>query len=194
MIVLVVGSAAEAPEYAERLRNHLSYLGNACITYNYREPAEQMHDGALLALQQYSNLLKIPRVDVFEGPKDESLLALAEAWLEKNMPLHTVADARLKSMTGRWEELKMNYVAIVFGNMKKEDVERFPESFRVLLGCSSQNSGPSQLHFKDCALSNIFDCVVDTSKVNADEAAAFINASLRDKLASALKKVSDNSL
>lgn len=179
--------AAAVADYAERIRNRFSYRGMACIVYNFQEPAEAMHDGAIIALQQYSGVIELPIKDVFSEEKDFSLLNFSRAWLERRLPLQKIAHARINSITARWQELGMLYVVVVYGNMTKKDLEEFPRSYKVLLDCGKQESRSNTGSLNDCAVSNIFDQVVDTSKAPPDEAANLICAKFTDKITSKLE-------
>ena len=191
MIILISGESDAAAKCAERLRNHMSYRGMACITYDFEEPAHQMHDGAMIALQTYGAIIDLPIKDVFAEPRCDRLEGFIKVWLERRVPLREIAQARIESMTARWKELKMLYVVIIHGDMIKKDIGRFKASYSVRLNCSELESCPELGHFDDCAVSDIFDLVVDTNKMSFDEAATLIGESFNDKIVSMLHKTTD---
>lgn len=187
MFILVTGQG-NTYEYAERVRNYLSYRGTACLSYNFEEPVEAMHDGAMISLQQYADVIDLPIKDIYGGPKDLDLMTSSRAWLEDKLPLCKLAHARINTLTARWVELDMHYVVIVYGNMTKKDLEAFPGSYKVLLSFGEQESRDNSASLNDCAVCNIFDQVVDTIKTTPDEAANLIGASYNDKIRSLLRR------
>ena len=187
MLILITGDGAR--ECAEGVRNRLSYIGHPVISYNFEEPCDSLHDAAMLALQQYKTMVDLPVKNVFEGPRDESFVWKVKTWLEASgISLQTIAKARVRKLTERWEELGMLYTVIIYGNIGQQDIEVFPDSYRVFLGCRNKEHCLEYVHFNDCAVSNIFDQVVDTNKVTPEEAATLISTSYTDKIKTSFNK------
>lgn len=187
MLILITGEGAKS--CSEGVRNRLSYIGHPVISYDFEEPCENLHDAAMLALQQYKDIAELPVKNIFDGPKDDLFMWKVRTWLESSgIPLSLLAKGRIKALTSRWEELGMIYTIIVYGNIGRTDLEEFPDSYKVLLDCSKKESRPETVHFNDCAVSNIFDQVVDTSKVTPEEAAVLISTSYTDKIKSSFSK------
>lgn len=171
-------------EYAEALRNFMSSRGMTCYSYDFEEPVRQMHDSVLLALQQYDVL---PERDVFSGPIDRALASNLRSWLTYDafIPLSTFAEKRLDPITARWDELNIIYYTIIYGDLSLHNLSWRPDSYKILLKGESR---PVRDDFNDCAISNIFDQVVDTNKVTPEEAANLIAALLRDKMNTVFSK------
>jgi len=186
-MILIVTGPVPTKEIAEEIRKYFSYRGTACLIVDFEEAINQMHDSVAISYQQYCGLASLPVVgDVFSDPRDQELVALLRGWLEKSVSLCGLAKGRLGVVTKRWVDLSMYHVAVVYGTMTPEDVESFPESYRVYV--NSQEGHPLRTHFNDCAVSNIFDLVVDTSKMRKEEMADLVGSSLNLKLLSALSK------
>lgn len=187
MLILITGYCAQA--CSEILRNRLSYIGHPVISYDFEEPCGNIHDAAMLALQQYKNIVDLPVKNVFEGPRDGGFMWKVKTWMElSNISLQTIAKARVRKLTERWDELGMLYTVIIYGNIGQTDIEGFPDSYRVFLDCSKKENCLEYVHFNDCAVSNIFDQVVDTNKVTTEEAANLICTSYTDKIKSSFSK------
>ena len=187
MLILITGDGAK--ECSELIRNRLSYIGHPVISYDFEEPCNNLHDGAMLALLQYKDIIDVPVKNIFDDPRDEQFVWKIKTWLEmNNISLQTIAKARVRKLTERWEELGMIYTVIIHGNIGQKDIEGFPESYKVFLDCSKKESRPESVHFNDCAVSNIFDQVVDTNKMTTEEAATLISTSYTDKIKSSFNK------
>ena len=192
MYVIITGQ--DCQDIAELTRNELSSKGVACIVYDYEEPAKQMHDGAIIALQQYSSYdLDMPIKNVFDEPKDENLVTLCRAWRGSRLPLHAIAKSRLGFMTKRWDELGMLYFAIVFGDLRVGESYNFPGAYKVLVE-KNEKGHVSTVKLNDFAGGLIFDQVVDLNELDSKSAAAHIAASLRAKIVAAFEKAPDISV
>lgn len=187
MLILITGDGAR--ECAEGVRNRLSYIGHPVINYDFEEPCAHLHDAAMLALQQYKDIVDLPVKNVFDGPRNEQFVWRIKTWLElSNISLQTIAKARVRKLTERWDELGMLYTVIIHGNIGQPDIEGFPDSYRVFLDCRNKEHCLEYVHFNDCAVSNIFDQVVDTNKVTTEEAATLISTAYTDKIKSSFNK------
>jgi hypothetical protein len=187
MLILITGDGAKA--CAEGVRNRLSYIGHPVINYDFEEPCGNLHDAAMLALQQYKDIAVLPVKNIFDGPRDDSFMWKVSTWLEASgIPLSLLAKGRIKELTARWEELGMLYTVIVYGNIGQKDIEEFPDAYKVFLDGSKKEYYLATVHFNDCAVSNIFDQVVDTSKATPEEAVTLISTSYTDKIKSSFNK------
>ena len=117
------------------------------------------------------------------------------------MLLPSYADAEISKVIKRWDELKMFHITVIHGIVKQAQLDRYPAAFKVLLTCDVDERNrrttatggssafclrdynyPIEAGFNDCAVSDIFDLVVDTGITTPDKAANLIGECLHKKL------------
>jgi hypothetical protein len=157
MLLLLTGDSAG--EVAERLRNYFSYRGVACVICDFWEPANLMHDAAMLSLQQFSQYVELPVKDIFGESRNASFLQHARDW----------------------DELQLSYVVILHGEMTTENLEKFPKSYKILLTQGKIPDCPEPDHSDEGAAYYVFDGAVDMNRSTPEDAANFIGANLYQK-------------
>lgn len=192
---LVLAGDIITKEYAEEIRKYYSYRGTACVTIDFEEVLGQLHDSVILTLANYiknfAPAVRMPlQANVFDDPKDLSLLKVLRDWVESKVEYSGFSRARADKTSERWRELNMHHILIIYGNMNEADVRKFPDSYRVYL--KGKEGHPLLSHFDDCAVGNIFDLVVDTGKIQKEAVADLVGTSLHHKLLSSITRDKDH--
>jgi len=178
---------------AEALKAYYSYRGTACFAYDFMQPVQEVHDAAFIALQRYG--MPHPPEDLYSRLPYQYIYS----WLEMLLP--TYANAELTKVIQRWDDLKMYHIAVVHGMTKPAQLEKYLTGFKVLLTCNVDERNrrittaggssafclrdynhPIEAGFDDCAVSDIFDLVVDTGMMTPDKVASHIGECLHKKL------------
>lgn len=204
MYILLCGKQGSGKrETTTKLRTYFGYRGQACYAYDYLQPVYQMHDAVYIVGKQYG----LNRTE----PTDFDLISHLVEWGNNNSSdwggWARCAKDHVDGITKRWDDLKMFYVAIIQGLPFAENLKMFPNSYKVLLKCDRdvrhtrvtnisrtwmRENHPIEVGFDDCAVSDIFDLVVDTESKNPDEVAKEIGNNFHDKLLSGLEKTKDS--
>lgn len=190
MNILICGKQASGKSrITEKLRDYFTYRGTACYTYDYMTPI--------------TNIIESMQI---VGPESLQYGATLQGILYKwgvlgwkTACVDTVAEA-----TSRWRELGLHFIAIIDG-APKEMIRAYKDggAFAVYLNCpdevrhnrlegfdgSARGEGhPIEVGFNDCAVSDIFDLVVDTSEHSPEEVASLIGTEFQNKINDAFKK------
>lgn len=187
MNILICGKQASGKTAVTKaLQGYFSYRGTASFIYDYLHPLNELHDVIYVVGKQYG----MP-----ETFKDNALMGCLYNW---NPYLCLIAAVKsINEATERWKELNMFYVAVVDGVIEPKTLPTFP-GFKVYLDCPKEDrmkrledpatsrgeSHPLESGFNDCAVCDIFDLVVDTSKHSPEEVANLIGTQFLDKMKS----------
>lgn len=184
---------------AEALKKYFGYRGMPCYCYDYWTPLNHMYDALAMAMQSYD--LTLPRT--WRNYKDRDT-TLQDA-IYRLIPVsdwQRIVKEEITKVTQRWEELKVHYVIVLYGVPTPDELHRFNDAFRVWLNIPAtelsqrvevileENSHIINQGFHDCAVSDIFDLVVDTSKSTPDEVASQIGTTFQEKISSVFKRPS----
>jgi len=186
MYVLICGKQGSGKSaVTEKLRDYFTYRGTACYSYDYLTPVYDVIEAVKIALSQH-----------YISPKDIADSVLLERvfdWFPACWK--DIVIAKTNDTTARWDELGMHYVAIIDGAPSLDVIDLFERkgAFKVYLDCPidirnersnniREESHPLEAGFNDCAVSNIFDLVVDTSKSSPEEVANLIGTEFQNKL------------
>lgn len=185
---------------AEALRDFFIYRGTACYVYDYLNPLVDMCNAVYIAGSHHG----LQRPCASESMIDPDLLASMYTWTTKNALIPAAASRNISDVTSEWDRHRLFYVAIVDGVVDCAQLSAL-SGFRVYLHCEEnkrisrvkldprgsllrENDHPLEVGFNDCAESNIFDLVVDTSKSSPEEIATLIGTKFLDKLDDVFKQ------
>lgn len=181
MRIAICGHYDEAIKDA--VQHYFAYRGKACYSYNYLAPIEM-----------YMEVINIiSRNEEITGSV-EGDQKLRDTLLEVFGPcLEGLCNKAIKENTGRWQELMMDHITLVW-NILDDDKSRRPfYPFRVLLRSPKKSkveeSHLPEIGFNDCAVGFIFDVVVDTDEHSPEEVANLIGAKLHDKMKTAMERI-----
>jgi hypothetical protein len=173
----------------EKLKGYLSYRSMPVYCYDLMSPVELMCEAVNSIAHHNYGMLSWDTVELFNS---------IFKW--KQTTWSTLARDEIKRVTARWNELNIVYTTIVARVPSAADFWEFPNSFKVLLKCdrdirklrvdgrlwSLDESHPA-VSFNDCAVSDIFDYVVDTGLKGPDEVANLIGAEFLGKISTTFK-------
>lgn len=187
--VIICGAASQ--DLREELIRYYSYRGKACYSYDYLTLLRTMYDNM-------ETLLQNEGFTVYDDDKPRRLCALYDMF---SCYLVRTTQAAVKENTGRWQDLKMDFMTLIWGVPTEEDLKTLScadivPTFRVLLrsdGSRVATEGhPLEVGFNDCAVSDIFDIVVDTDELTPEEMANLIGDKLHDKLMTRLQNIEES--
>jgi len=177
MFITLSGSTREFRDsVAEALRDHFAYRGVAVYIYDLLTPVDDMVLSSSIAAESHN----------INFSKDRMMsLILQEGRKESEGFWGRAAMSYSKTITDKWDSLNMFYIAIMSSVMFKEDLNQFDVSFKVYL---SDKSCAREDEFNDCAVSNIFDYVVDTNEQTPSGIANLIGERVASKISKAFSK------
>lgn len=180
---------------AEELRNFFTYRGNACYVYDYLSPLRDLWESIYIVGLQHG----LERPLGVQEDVDPSLQGAIYDWSEGLYFLTNAADKHVRDAISRWDELNLIYMAILDGPVKPAHLYPF-SPYGVYLQCDTATrerrvglmswrgeGHPLEAGFNDCAVSDIFDLVVDTNEPSPKEIADLIGNKFLDKLKSVFK-------
>lgn len=198
IITISGGQGSGKTAVTEHLRDYFTYRGMACYVYDFLRPLREMCDALYIVGDQYGLVRPFNNPDLVDAGMQGCLYSMDSAFLGR------AAVNEIMEATARWNELKMLYVAIVDGPVSSSDLNLF-DSYRVCLNCNKEirqnrivarsdesvilsEDHPLEAGFNDCAVSNIFDLVVDTNEPSPKETADLIGNKFLDKLNDFIKR------
>lgn len=177
-------------EIKDAVQKYYAFRGTACYFYDYTNLLDSLND-AIQTVFDFNNIT----VD------DDNLIHIRKALYDcckDILPKH--ADSTIYEITEQWLKLNLHHITVIWGVPSPQDLKLFESHFKVLLqrdveekhvGHIFKKCHPLEVGFNDCAVSNIFDYVVDTNKLSPEEVANLIGAALHDKTMTAFNKAPD---
>jgi len=198
-MIITLSGARGVGKYttSEALKKYFGYRGTACYCHDFWGVIKQIHDAVMIVARP----LDLDNEFFIYHGRDQNLLEFFYHW---SSSWGKVARKEVSKITARWEELRVHYIAIVSGAATPEDLAPFEDAFRVQLVASEQTlkdrrapiTGEADhiinCGFNDCAVSDIFDLVVDTNGKTPDDVAALIGTAFQDKIDSAFKRPTEH--
>lgn len=174
MFITLSGSTREYRDsVAEALRDHFAYRGVAVYIYDLLTPVDDMVLSSSIAAESHN----------ISFPKDRMMsLILQEGRKESEGFWGKAAVSYSKTITSNWDSLNMFYVAVISSIMFKEDLKQFDVSLKVYL---ADKSCAREDEFNDCAVSDIFDYVVDTNEQTPSGIANLIGEQVANRVSKA---------
>jgi type IV secretory pathway VirB6-like protein len=175
-------------EIKDAVQKYYAFRGTACYFYDYTTLLDSLDD-ALKTVFDFNDI-KVSEVNLLHIRK-----ALYDC-CKDILPKH--ADKTIYEITEQWINLNMHHITVIWGVPSPQDLSLFESHYRVLLQGEDKHVGhifnkchPLEVGFNDCAVSNIFDQVVDTIKHSPEEVATLIGAALHDKMMTVFNRVPD---
>lgn len=199
-MIITLSGARGVGKYttSEALKKYFGYRGTACYCHDFWGVIKQIHDAVMIVARP----LDLDNEFFIYHGRDQALMDYFYNW--HHWIWGGVARKEVAKITARWEELRVHYIAIVVGAATPGDLASFKDAFRVQLVASEQTlkdrrapiTGEADhiinCGFNDCAVSDIFDLVVDTNGKTPDDVAAYIGTAFQDKIDSAFKRSTEH--
>jgi hypothetical protein len=187
-IILCGQHGCGAPTVALELRDYFAYRGVACYIQDYLEPLHEAVEGVAMAMAHYG-------IDLFKGGHEKYLLGSLYQLLGSSNGWDKVCQDTYNKHTISWENVTLLYAGVIFNAPSPTLLDKYPGAFKVYLEQSKENrlkntvpelfrdeSHPLEVGFNDCAVSDIFDLVVDTNESSSKDVANLIGNMFLDKI------------